>query len=81
MAKGKRHSTSLFKLQLDPCTPSPAAIARLEPTESIWNILRQRVRKEAGGLLRMRQCYKEWNKITMQEVRARIAESQSDVKG
>ncbi|KIM94531.1 hypothetical protein OIDMADRAFT_135305, partial [Oidiodendron maius Zn] len=48
----------------------------LNPTEGVWNILKQRVRKRTWRTLKEYKlvCQDEWDKITMEEVRARIAE-------
>ncbi len=59
-----------------PVLRHPPQSPDLNPTEGIWNILKQRVRKRTWRTL---EEYKEalqdeWSKITMEEVRARIAE-------
>jgi DDE superfamily endonuclease len=57
----------------------PAQSPDLNPIEAIWAILKQRIRRRKwdnlNGLKRVLQD--EWSKITMEEVRGRIAEMPS----
>jgi hypothetical protein len=48
----------------------------LNPAEGVWKILKQRVRKRSWRILEEYKevLWDEWSKITMEEVRARIAE-------
>ena len=48
----------------------------LNPMEGVWNILKQRIRRRRWTTLdKLKEVLQdEWSKITMQEVRARIAE-------
>ena len=56
----------------------PAQSPDLNPTEGIWNILKQRVRKRYGDWRTVDELkqviLEEWDKITLDEIRARIAE-------
>ena len=54
----------------------PAQSPDLNPTEAIWNILKQRIRRRTWRSLEELKMIlqEEWSKITMQEVRARILE-------
>ena len=54
----------------------PAQSPDLNPIEACWNILKQRVRQRVWrSQAELREVVQdEWSKITMQEVRARIAE-------
>jgi hypothetical protein len=59
-----------------PTLKHPPQSPDLNPIEGVWNILKQRVRKRTWNNLEEYKavCQDEWDKITMQEVRARIAE-------
>ena len=54
----------------------PAQSPDLNPIEAIWNILKQRIRRRVWRSLEELKdiAQEEWKKITMQEVRARIAD-------
>jgi transposase len=56
----------------------PAQSPDLNPTEGIWNILKPRVRKRYGDwrtIDKLKQVIlEEWDKITLDDIRARIAE-------
>lgn len=54
----------------------PAQSPDLNPIEAIWNILKQRVRRRTWRTMAEYKAIvrDEWGKITMKEVRARIAE-------
>jgi hypothetical protein len=56
----------------------PAQSPDLNPIEGIWNILKMRVRKRYSDWRTMEELkqviLEEWDKITMDEIRARIAE-------
>ena len=59
-----------------PTLVHPPQSPDLNPTEGVWNILKQRVRKRTWRNIEEYKaiCQDEWDKITMEEVRARIAE-------
>ena len=54
----------------------PAQSPDLNPTEGVWNILKQRVRKRSWKNIKEYKavCQDEWEKITIEEVCARIIE-------
>lgn len=56
----------------------PAQSPDLNPQEGIWNILKQRVRRRYSDWNTIEElkaiCVQEWDKITLQEVRARVNE-------
>ena len=54
----------------------PAQSPDLNPIEAIWNIVKQRIRRKVWRSLDELKAIvqDEWNKVTMQEVRARIAD-------
>lgn len=54
----------------------PPQSSDLNPSEGIWNVLKQRVIRRRCSNVRdlKRVSLKEWNKITMNEIRDRIAE-------
>jgi crotonobetainyl-CoA:carnitine CoA-transferase CaiB-like acyl-CoA transferase len=54
----------------------PAQSPDLNPIEAIWAILKQRIRRRRWeNMDQLKEVLQdEWSKITMQEVRARIAE-------
>ena len=54
----------------------PAQSPDLNPIEACWNILKQRVRRRVWRTIEEYKAIveEEWGKITMEEVRARIAE-------
>lgn len=61
----------------------PAQSPDLNPSEGCWNILKQRVRRRRGwrNKAELKQVLlEEWDRITMEEIRARIAEMPSRCK-
>ena len=64
----KEHNIELFK--------HPAQSPDLNPSEGVWNILKPRVRKREWHSMTelKRVILDEWDKITMDEIRARISE-------
>ena len=54
----------------------PAQSPDLNPAEGIWNILKQRIRRRQYRNLEelTRVIWEEWEKISMDEIRARIKE-------
>lgn len=59
-----------------PTLVHPPQSPDLNPKEGVWNILKQRVRKRSWKNIEEYKavCQDEWEKITIEEVRARIAE-------
>jgi transposase len=57
----------------------PAQSPDLNPMEAIWSILKQRIRRRSwDDLKQLKEVLQdEWSKITMEEVRAHIAEMPS----
>lgn len=57
----------------------PAQSPDLNPIEAVWNILKQRVRRQRwDNLAQLKEVLQdEWSKIGMEEIRARIAEMPS----
>lgn len=76
---GKRKTGLAQKLKDDNWIPvyiHPAQSPDLNPMEGIWNILKQRVRRRVFDSVEdlKTALQEEWDKITMEEIRARINE-------
>ena len=59
-----------------PTLVHPPQSPDLNPTEGVWNILKQRIRKRSWKNIEEYKaiCQDKWDKITMEEIRARIIE-------